>query len=91
MMGILLSGLLMGLSLLPGDPCAPRLTPLTPLSQDLYFIPLLAGAAGGTARDAAHLLPTPTPFAIAVTWDGLPRLRIRIQAQDLGLAENSRV
>jgi len=82
MMGILLSGLLMGLSLLPGDPCAPPAPP-TPLAQDLYCIPLMAGAAGGAARGAAHLLPAPTPFGIAVTRDGLPRLRIRILTQDL--------
>jgi suppressor of ftsI len=108
MMGILLSGLLMGLSLVPGDPCtsglgAPRLgapglgasglgasglAPSVPVAQDLYCIPLMAGAAGGSAQGAAHLLPAPTPFGIAVTRDGLPRIRIRIRSQDLPRPED---
>jgi suppressor of ftsI len=52
-------------------------------APDLYCIPLLAGPAGGAARGEAHLLPAPTPFGIAVTRDGLPRLRIRIRAEGL--------
>jgi suppressor of ftsI len=90
MMGTLLSGILVGLALLPGDPCAgPGLPVPHPLpAPDLYCIPLMAGAAGGTAQGAAHLLPAPTPFGIAVTRDGLPRLRVRIQAQDLPRPED---
>ncbi len=70
----------------PADPCAPGARAGMALhapAPDLYCVRLFPGAAFPEASGVAHLLPPPTPFGVAVTREGLPRLRIRIEAEGL--------
>ncbi len=70
----------------PAPPCDPPTEPGTTLhapAPDLYCVRLFPGAGVPDAWGVAHLLPPPSPFGVAVTREGLPRLRIRIQAEGL--------